>query len=127
MSKFEAELRLPCKQPYAYISVWIRGETIEEFNDNVNSFGLPHIANLTDLHTQAYDVVIKQQTGPKPGAGPEAPLTSEQARNLIQSELGGKVISEDEKAAPEGQPVKPWERKKPAEKADPNDPFANFK
>lgn len=120
MSKFEAELRLPCKQPYAYISVWIRGESITEMEENLHQFDQAGFVNsLTMVHTSAYDIVM----GVAPKATPE---------QLITSELGGKVIEEQpvEKkasitAAAEGQ--KPWERKKPAAKADPNDPFANFK
>lgn len=122
MSKFEAELRLPCKQPYAYISVWVRGETAEEFKTNYLTLtGSTSIEDLTKLHGHAYDVVM----------GVAKKATPEQ---LITSELGGKVIDEqkvaDSKADMTPAPnVKPWERKKPAaiKAADPNDPFANFK
>lgn len=118
MSKFEAELRLPCKQPYAYINIVVRGETIEEFQANYALVGGLNVAeDLLKLHSHAYDVVM----------GMKKPAPSAQA--LIESELGGKVI-EELKPTDElkDMTTKPWERPKPAAtKADPNDPFANFK
>lgn len=125
MSKFEAELRLPCKQPYAYISVWVRGETDEELYKALEKVEASLTEKLTTVHQHAYDIVmgVKKPIKPEP-----------QAQALIESELGGKILEEKPveakaavTAAVEGQ--KPWERPKPATKAkaDPNDPFASFK
>lgn len=98
MSKFEAELRLPCKQPYAYINVVVRGDDKAEFTDNVNALSLSLVENLTDFHSQAYDVVM----GVKPAPSAQA---------LIESELGGKVIDQTHDQVMAG---KPWERPKPS-------------
>lgn len=121
MSKFEAELRLPCKQPYAYINIIVRGETDEELYKALEKVEASLTERLLNVHTHAYNIVM----------GVKKPAPAEQA--LIESELGGKVIAEMEaptiSVTTPRPPLaeKPWDRPKPAAKADPNDPFANFK
>jgi hypothetical protein len=100
VSKFEAELRLPCRQQFAYINIVVRGDSIEEFQQNYALVGGLSVAeDLAKLHGHAYDVVM----------GNIKPAPSAQA--LIESELGGKVI---EQAPATGDSPRPWERPKPA-------------
>lgn len=113
MSKFEAELRLPCKQPYAYINIVVRGESAEELKDLLEDATQGLLAGeLAAFHGVAYDVVMGNK--PKPAA------PQQDAATLITQELKAKVL-EDKPT----EPAAPWERPKPATAAV-SDPFANF-
>lgn len=129
MSKFEAELRLPTKQQYAYINMTIRSDSGAEFVQTLKELDEGDMArHLVEFHTKAYamvmggvEVELKKATEPRADQDP---------RDLIVSELGGKVIAEvATEAAPQAQPEKPWERTKPAAKkqTSSNDPFAGLR
>jgi hypothetical protein len=101
LSKFEAELRLPCRQQFAYINIVVRADNAEELKDALEDATQGLLAQeLAAYHGMAYDVVMGNRAKPAPSA-----------QVLIESELGGKVI---EQAPVTGDSPKPWERAKPA-------------
>lgn len=111
---FEAELRLPARQQYAYINITVKGETIEEFNKNLGEINADMAAALKAAHDQATAIVMAKPNLPPSVSGmslaeilppPNAVHDTRSAEELITQELDGKVVDVEEK---------PWERPAPA-------------
>lgn len=102
---FETELRLPGSKPYEYVNITVKGDTIAEFDADLDSVSDELVEKLRGIHRMAADIMLARKAS-TPVANPQR-TTVVSATDLITTELGGTVISETEN-------VKPWERAKPA-------------
>ena len=115
MSKFEAELRLPAKQQYAYINIKISGDTVEEMQESIHSIS-EMVTDLTAVHSAMYDKVMGKahvEVKPQP-----AVFDNRTPTQLITQELGGTVVPDGKRSAAQQSErttssEKPWERVKP--------------
>lgn len=97
---FEAELRLPAKQQYAYINVTIKSDSIEEFKRDLAAVDEQMVFNLFSIHNKACSIVSGNAT-----LGVSRPSDTRTPDELVTQELDAKVVSVEEK---------PWNREKPA-------------
>lgn len=93
-------------RPFEYVHLTIEGATIAEFDSELQNLSSALYEELAQKHRNGNKIISNEDSRARAIPNPQSTVTAQQ---LIQSELGGTVISET--VNPD---QKPWERAKPA-------------